>query len=56
MSSEDNNRVNSSAADVKVVGLSDIITCGSDLLAEKRQKARINVGVERSVTTSIELL
>ena len=51
-SSELSNSVNASAADVYVVALSDIITCGNDLRATKRQNASRNVGTERSVTTS----
>ena len=50
--SELNSVVSSSAADVYVVALSDIITCNNDLRVAKRRNARRKVDTERSVTTS----
>ncbi len=49
---DSNNFFNSSAADVYVEALSDIINLGSDFRAANLRKARMNVGTDKSVTIS----
>ena len=49
---EEYKAINSSAAALKVVALSDIISWGVDLCPVNRRNARRNVSVDRSATTS----